>query len=126
MKELVESIARALVDHPEDVQVTLVEGSQAAESQAGEVENEKPAPSKPAATQPPPESFAPVFSTHPPKENKSRGLLVALLAFVIAGGGLYGAWTYEPGFRATAQPQVDRILQLAGIAHPSAPAPGPR
>jgi uncharacterized protein len=28
MKELVESIARALVDHPEDVQVTVVEGPQ--------------------------------------------------------------------------------------------------
>jgi len=28
MKELVESIARALVDHPEDVQVKSVEGSQ--------------------------------------------------------------------------------------------------
>jgi hypothetical protein len=28
MKELVESIARALVDHPEDVQVTTVEGPQ--------------------------------------------------------------------------------------------------
>ena len=29
MKELVESIARALVDHPEDVQVTVVDGPQA-------------------------------------------------------------------------------------------------
>ena len=28
MKELVESIARALVDHPEEVQVTTVEGPQ--------------------------------------------------------------------------------------------------
>jgi uncharacterized protein len=28
MKELVEAIARALVDHPEDVQVTSVEGPQ--------------------------------------------------------------------------------------------------
>jgi predicted RNA-binding protein YlqC (UPF0109 family) len=28
MKELVESIARALVDHPEDVHVTTVEGPQ--------------------------------------------------------------------------------------------------
>src|SRR5437016_10658552 len=28
MKELVEAIARALVDHPEDVQVQTVEGSQ--------------------------------------------------------------------------------------------------
>jgi len=28
MKELVESIARALVDHPEDVRVDVVEGSQ--------------------------------------------------------------------------------------------------
>ena len=30
MKDLVEHIARALVDHPEDVQVTLVEGPQSA------------------------------------------------------------------------------------------------
>ena len=30
MKALVEHIARALVDHPEDVQVTLVEGPQSA------------------------------------------------------------------------------------------------
>jgi uncharacterized protein len=29
MKELVESIARALVDHPDEVQVRAVEGSQA-------------------------------------------------------------------------------------------------
>ena len=29
MKELVESIARALVDHPDDVQVRLLESSQA-------------------------------------------------------------------------------------------------
>jgi predicted RNA-binding protein YlqC (UPF0109 family) len=29
MKELVESIARALVDHPDDVQVKSIEGSQA-------------------------------------------------------------------------------------------------
>ena len=28
MKELVEAIARALVDHPDDVQVTSVDGSQ--------------------------------------------------------------------------------------------------
>ena len=30
MKDLVEHIARALVDHPEDVQVTVVEGPQSA------------------------------------------------------------------------------------------------
>jgi len=30
MKELVESIARALVDHPDDVHVTVVEGPQGA------------------------------------------------------------------------------------------------
>jgi predicted RNA-binding protein YlqC (UPF0109 family) len=30
MKELVETIARALVDHPEHVQVTVVEGAQGA------------------------------------------------------------------------------------------------
>jgi len=30
MKELVESIARALVDHPEDVEVTVIEGREGA------------------------------------------------------------------------------------------------
>jgi len=35
MKELVEHIARALVDHPEDVQVTVVEGPQSAVLELG-------------------------------------------------------------------------------------------
>jgi TonB family protein len=108
-----------------ELETAELEESEAAESQKVETQKEKSAPAKAAATQPPPESFAPVFSAHQQKQNKSRGPLVAVLALVLAGGGLYGAWTYEPGFRTIAQPQVDRVLQLAGIAHPSAPVQNP-
>src|SRR5208282_5289316 len=38
----------------------------------------------------------------------------------------YAAWIYEPGFREIAQPQIDRVLALAGMAqtHPQ-PTPAP-
>jgi protein TonB len=44
---------------------------------------------------------------------------------VLAGGGFYAAWMYQPGFRATAQPQIDRVLALAGMALPPTSAPNP-
>ena len=47
----------------------------------------------------------------------------ALMALVIAAGGLYGAWMYEPGFRTFAQPQIDRVAALAGMALPQNRAP---
>ncbi len=34
-------------------------------------------------------------------------------------------WTYQPGFRAIAQPQIDRMLALGGMGLPPAPAPSP-
>jgi TonB family protein len=108
-----------------ELETAELDESEAVESQKGEGQKEKSAPAKAATTQPPAESFAPVFSAHQQKQNKSRGPLVAVLVLVLAGGGLYGAWIYEPGFRTIAQPQVDRVLQLAGIAHPSAPASNP-
>jgi len=43
----------------------------------------------------------------------------------LAGGGFYALWTYQPGFRAIAQPQIDRMLALAGMGLPPAPAPIP-
>jgi periplasmic protein TonB len=74
------------------------------------------------------ESFAPVFSSYPQRPQKKRGPLVALLMLALACGGLYAAWTYQPGFRALAQPQIDRVLALAGMALPPQnvpPAPSP-
>ncbi len=65
---------------------------------------------------------APVFATIGARQPK-RGPLVALMTLAIAAGGLYGAWMYEPGFRAIAQPQIDRVLALAGVA--TAPAQSP-
>ena len=39
--------------------------------------------------------------------------------------GFYALWTYQPGFRDFAQPQIDRALALAGMALPPTPAPKP-
>jgi protein TonB len=74
----------------------------------------------------PAESAAPVFSSYQEGPKKTRGSLVALLILVLAAGGLYAAWMYQPGFREIAQPQIDRVLALAGMtqAHPQ-PSPKP-
>ena len=64
------------------------------------------------------ESAAPVFSSYQQPQQKKRGPLAALLALVLAGAAFYAAWTYQPGFRALAQPQIDRVLALVGIASP--------
>jgi TonB family protein len=72
-------------------------------------------------------SDATTVSRKLPRQQKTRGPLVAVLTLAIAGGGLYGAWMYEPGFRAIAQPQIDRVLALAGMTtpvhSPSSPKP---
>lgn len=77
---------------------------------------------KPA--QPEHQSFAPVFS-YQQNRQKPRGTLVALFVLMLACAGFYAAWTYQPGFREIAQPQIDRVLMLvdrglvlAGIEHP--------
>jgi TonB family protein len=74
------------------------------------------------------ESAAPVFSSYQQPQQKKRGPLAALLVLVIAGAAFYAAWMYQPGFRALAQPQMDRALALVGIASPRQslpPAPHP-
>jgi TonB family protein len=81
---------------------------------------DKAAPDQPAA-----KSVAPVFSSYQQGQQKRRGPLVALLMLALAAGGFYAAWTYQPGFRAIAQPQIDRVLALAGMALPPNPAPNP-
>jgi protein TonB len=82
-------------------------------------------PEKAALDQSAAESFAPVFSAYQQRPKKTRGSLVALLMLALAGAGFYAAWTYQPGFRAIAQPQVDRVLALAAKALPPTSAPSP-
>jgi TonB family protein len=86
---------------------------------------ESSVPSKAAPNQPAAKSGAPVFSSYRQGQQKRRGPLVALLMLVLAAGGFYAVWTYQPGFRDLAQPQIDRVLALAGIALPPTPASNP-
>jgi TonB family protein len=81
-------------------------------------------PSKEAPNQPTARSSGPVLSLRQGPQ-KRRGALVAVLMLVLAGGGFYALWTYQPGFRDLAQPQIDRVLALAGMALPPTPAPNP-
>lgn len=103
-----------------ELERTELEASELAESQLANSEPEKAAPDQPAA-----ESFAPVFSSYQQGQQKNRAPLVALLLLALAGAGFYAAWTYQPGFRAIAQEQIDRVLALAGMASPPASAPNP-
>jgi len=104
----------------DDPVLAELEESELAESQLKSSGPGKAAPDQPAA-----KSDAPVFSSHPQVWQKTRRSLGALLMLVLAGGGFYATWTYQPGFRAIAQPQIDRALALAGMALPPAPAPSP-
>jgi hypothetical protein len=47
---------------------------------------------------------------------KPHGLLITLLVLMVACGGFYAAWTYEPGFQALAKSQINHLLVLLGIA----------
>jgi TonB family protein len=62
------------------------------------------------------DSPTPVLTSYTEPKKKGRGSLVALLLLMLAGGGFYAAWMYQPGFRETAQPQIDRLLQAIGTA----------
>ncbi len=78
-------------------------------------------PANAKRNQPALEASSPVSSSYPQGRKQTR-LLAALLMLTLAGGGLYAAWTYQPGFRAIAQPQIHRLLALGGMA--LSPAPG--
>ncbi len=65
------------------------------------------------------DSPTPVFTSYTEPKKKGRGSLLALLFLILAGGGFYAAWMYQPGFRELAQPQIDRLLQAVGT--PGAP-----
>ncbi len=79
-------------------------------------------------------SPAPVLSSFTvprpsPVEPKRRGGQVAVLILLIVGGGAYAAWMYQPQFRQMVQPQVERVMALAGrqpAAKPQLKAPVPQ
>ncbi len=81
-----------------------------------EVKLEVAEPAKAAGTSA--NAGAPVL-TYPHSRQKTRGSLVALFALMLAVSGFYAAWTYQPGFQTIAQPQIDRVLALVGLAKPA-------
>jgi TonB family protein len=63
-------------------------------------------------------------SSRPRGRKKSRAPLVASLMLVVAAGGFYGAWKYQPGFKEIAKPEIDHLLDFAGKGlPPSTPKP---
>jgi len=108
-----------------ELERTELEESALPESQSESSKLESSGLRKAAPNQPAAKSGAPVFSSYQQGQQKRRGPLVALLMLVLAGGGFYAVWTYQPGFRDFAQPQIDRVLALAGMALPPTPAPNP-
>ncbi len=68
----------------------------------------------------------PVFSSYAQPKKKGHGTLVALLLLVMAGGGFYAAWMYQPGFREIAQPQIDRLMATLGMPQAPQQAASPR
>jgi TonB family protein len=103
----------------DDPVLAELEEKELAESQLKSSGPNKATPAQAAA-----KSGAPAFSSHSQGQHKRR-MLVALLMLALAGGGFYAVWTYQPGFRAIAQPQIDRMLALGGMGLPPAPAPSP-
>jgi len=70
---------------------------------------------KPAATA----EVAAYSSRH--RQQKTKASIAALAVLVLVVCGFYTAWMYQPGFQAIAQPKIDRLLALAGMALPATP-----
>jgi protein TonB len=109
----------------DDPVLAELERTELEESQLESSIPENSGPSKAGPLRPAAKSGAPAFPSHRQGRQKRRGPLVALLMLVLAGGGFYAVWTYQPGLRDFAQPQIDRVLALAGIALPPTSAPNP-
>ena len=69
-----------------------------------------------------------VFSSYS-TQKKGTGSLWALLVIMVLGGGFYGAWMYQPGFREFAKPQIDKAMamfaELTNSAPPERSTPAP-
>jgi len=113
------SAPKQFSDDPVLAELEMAELEESAPVELSETESE---PAKATPKSSPKENapaIAPVFSSYSQGRQKPRGALVALLVLAIAAAGFYAAWTYDPGFRTTfqavAQPQIDRVLVLAGM-----------
>lgn len=109
----------------DDPVLAELERTELEESQLESSIPENSRPSKAAPLQPAAKSGAPAIPSYRQGRQKRRGPLVALLMLGLAGGGFYAVWTYQPGFRDLAHPQIDRVLALAGRALPPTSAPNP-
>src|SRR5271169_208666 len=120
LRELEESELEASNLETSNLAASDQKASDQKESDQKTSEPRKAAPNRRAA-----EAHAPVFSAYQQKQ-KPRGALVGLLILALAAAGFYAAWIYEPGFREIAQPQIDRVLALAGMAQAHLqPTPAP-
>ncbi|MGA7560529.1 MAG: TonB family protein [Terriglobales bacterium] len=110
-----------------ELERTELEESQLAKAVKPEAQKPSTGLDKAAPEQATAKSNAPIFSSYPQGSRKTRTPLVAVLMLVVACGGFYAAWTYQPGFRAIVQPivqpQIDRVLGLVGMATTPAPSP---
>lgn len=68
----------------------------------------------------------PALTAYQPAPKKGSGSLYLLLFLMLAGGGFYAAWMYQPGFRDTVQPWVNRALgSVKAPGQSTKPAPQP-
>ena len=76
----------------------------------------------------------PAFASYArPQTKKGRGSIWFLLLLMLAGGGFYAAWMYQPGFREMFRPWLERGLAAlhvpgqsqAKVTQQPAPAPSP-
>jgi periplasmic protein TonB len=109
----------------DDPVLAELERTELKESELEEARLESSRLKKAAPDQPAAESRAPGLSSYHQGQQKRRSPLVALLMFALVGAGFYAAWTYQPGFRAIVQPQIDRVLAVAGMALPPTAEPNP-
>jgi len=125
LRELEESELEASNLEASNLEASNLEASNLKVSDQKESDQKVSEPRKAAPNRRAAESHAPVFSAYQQKQ-KPRGALVGLLILALAAAGFYAAWIYEPGFREIAQPRIDRVLALAGMAqaHPQ-PTPAP-
>jgi periplasmic protein TonB len=98
-----------------ELERTELEASELAEAKSKNPASDISASDNPAPAQPALES-TPLFPSSRRNQQKNRGPLVALLMFGLVCAGFYVAWMYEPGFRAIVQPQIDRVMAIAGVA----------